>query len=171
MNRGICRICASVHFEFKYSCQKRNQFKFYYKLDDKIAVIEVDDTVIKVTTLGMETTEVRHLTNVEYLMEMECISYDEALEVLLGTYNCKYDNADRNLKPIIKKYQDVLKSGRFLKFLQEACNMAKIDEQLDNKVLGYYAKMIDACSRLTNNKENTDFRYVKPPKKLVLEKK
>lgn len=142
------------YFKFKY--YKKDKFKFYYRDGNGVKVLIVDKNYTKQVSIEDGQTVVRYLTNVDYLTEKEKISQDEALQVILGTYNSDYHVANKELKAKVRKYQDSLKSDEFFEFIKEGCNRAKIDEIVDSDAVDYYKDLFDLYLRATKNENDPD---------------
>ena len=139
---------------FKVKYHKKDKFKFYYNCENGTKVLIVDKNKIKQVNIVEGQTVVRCLTNVDYLKEKEGITNNEALQVILGTYNGGYYVADKNLRLMVKKYQESLKSDEFFEFIKEGCNRAKIDEVVDSDVVDYYKGLFDLYLRATKKEDD-----------------
>lgn len=138
---------------------KSGYIKFYYgfKNNKHIKILKVynETTHIKeIDIIVNNRTNTRYLTNAEYVSEIEHIDLEAALKVILGVYNCDCEDISENLYPIIEKYQDVFTSEEFCEFAS----------------FGGFEWLNDIRDRVIDEKKDPNFTYVRPKRKVYLEK-
>ena len=159
-----------------YEYFRATQFKFYnvlidYDIKTVTMLLVKNGRVQQIDFVNDIKVSSKSLSNVEYVMGQEKITFKEALLVLLGVYNCKISINNKKLSDIINKYQEVLKSKEYLNFLLEAINYSKENNTYGDEQIEFYRKRLNERYIVEKDKVNPNYKYQTVPKMLVLERK
>lgn len=171
-NRSKEQPISSVNSKEKilpiYEYLNGDQFKFNYQMDTGVMILTLKGPSMKIVSIydNGDKPFVRSINNIKYLSEIENISESDAIELLLGIYNCDYAVKDE-LKDIVEFYKDELCSDEFYDFLSIGRKKA-IERNIDTT---FYDKVETFINIVLRDTINPDFIYEEVPKKLVLERK
>lgn len=155
---------------------RATQFKFYHlkkaKKDTKGHVLLLkNNRVQKIEYDKGQKVSFESLSNIEYIMQQEKITFKEAILVLLGVYNCNNSIRNEKLKEIIERYKEVLGSDKYLEFLFGAVDRAKENKTYNKEALDFYIKRCDEYLLVKRHKTNPNYKYQSVPKALILKRK
>ena len=141
---------------------KENGIKLYCETNDNLEVLGVYRNKIMIFTDEAKTK----INNIHYIQQTENIGYDEAFELLCAIYNCNIPNTYID-KEKVKKYKDIITSENYKELLEKSKLRAQLNNYYVDKNIEYYEKMFRIINNISENIEDSNFKYIEPNKVLV----